>query len=571
MSGFPEQPATFVAPDLADLAPLFPGYEFEGLIATGGMGAVYCAIQKSLERRVAIKILPQELSKDSAFCAGFEAEAKAMARLNHPNLIGVYDFGEVNGMPYIIMEYVPGQSLFHIAHGQAIDPAKAVKLVIGICHGLAHAHTHGIIHRDIKPSNILLDLDAQPKIGDFGLARPIERKGGEDGDIFGTPHYTAPEVCDSPDSVDYRADIFSVGVLLHELLTGRLPADDSRPASVIVHCDPRIDTIIRYAIDPLPKRRYASALELAKDLNAISSPGRQPTGHKIPTPTPGRNMASQPKPVVGDNRHSGMVGVFMLMMAVVIAVLVYLQHARTQKVQSANIGKSPKEQVSGAHRPPEPRSVSRPVSRPVSPDKQDPAMATNPKDDIPNDGPDDAAVEPKFDVSGFLARGRKNMRDRAAPIVAKHTKNLKDNYWNFEKGMINRAGRVSINRTQTVAQATKILAAMTNQENRVPTSLDESLAEIPGVQEIHTEVLEKQKTIDTNLRREINELAPAYILGLGKQIERLKTENDPPAITLIEDEIARIHNETAYFTTLMLGDVLPTEKPQDDRESATEP
>jgi serine/threonine protein kinase len=242
------EPAGFSAPDPTDLAPLFPGYEIQGLIATGGMGAVYRAVQRSLDRTVALKILPMEFSQDAAFCAGFEAEAKAMARLNHPNLIGVYDFGEVNGMLYIIMEYVAGQSIYHATYGQAVEPAEVVRLVTGICNGLAHAHENGILHRDIKPSNILLDLNANPKIGDFGLARPVDRKIEEGEEIFGTPHYTAPEVVDAPQSVDYRADIFSVGVLLHELLTGKLPASDPRPASTIVRCDPRFDTIVRRAI-----------------------------------------------------------------------------------------------------------------------------------------------------------------------------------------------------------------------------------------------------------------------------------------------------------------------------------
>src|SRR6188768_3003712 len=123
------QQPPFVAPEPADLAPLFPGYEIESLIAVGGMGAVYCAVQKSLDRTVALKILPMEFSQDAAFCAGFEAEAKAMARLNHPNLIGVYDFGEVNGMLYIIMEFVPGQSVYHAAYGTAIDPTEVIRLV----------------------------------------------------------------------------------------------------------------------------------------------------------------------------------------------------------------------------------------------------------------------------------------------------------------------------------------------------------------------------------------------------------------------------------------------------------
>ncbi len=283
----------FVAPNPADLAPLFPGYEIQRLIATGGMGAVYCAVQKSLDRAVALKILPRELSKDAAFCAGFEAEAKAMARLNHPNLIGVYDFGEIDGMLYIIMEYVPGKSLYHSAYRKAIAPNEVIRLVIGICKGLAHAHEHGIIHRDIKPSNILLDLNAEPKIGDFGLARPIETKVQEGDEIFGTPHYTAPEVVSSPHSVDYRADIFSVGVLLHELLTGRLPAEDQRPASMIAKCDTRFDTIVRKATQPLAAARYSSASEIASDLQAINNA----PGLKGPPRPPGVRGKPSVKPV----------------------------------------------------------------------------------------------------------------------------------------------------------------------------------------------------------------------------------------------------------------------------------
>lgn len=133
-----QEHAGFIAPEPADLAPLFPGYDIQSLIATGGMGAVYRAVQKSLDRTVALKILPMEFSKDAAFCAGFEAEAKAMARLNHPNLIGVFDFGEVNGMLYIIMEYVPGKSVYHAAYGQAIDQKEVIRLVSGIADGLAH-------------------------------------------------------------------------------------------------------------------------------------------------------------------------------------------------------------------------------------------------------------------------------------------------------------------------------------------------------------------------------------------------------------------------------------------------
>jgi serine/threonine protein kinase len=297
----PQVTLGFQAPDIAELIPLFPGYEIQGLIATGGMGAVYRALQKSLDRVVAIKILPKELSRDAAFCAGFEAEAKAMARLNHPNLIGVYDFGEVNGMLFIIMEYVAGKSLYHYAYGKTLDPSEVVRLVTGICHGLAHAHENGIIHRDIKPSNILLDLYSLPKIGDFGLARPVERKIEEGEEIFGTPHYTAPEVVSHPHSVDFRADLFSVGVLLHELLTGKLPADDPRPASLICRCHLRFDEIIRRATNPLPAARYSSATEMANDLLAIS-PSQGPRVARAGSPSVQRRV--QPARAIVQRRSS---------------------------------------------------------------------------------------------------------------------------------------------------------------------------------------------------------------------------------------------------------------------------
>jgi serine/threonine protein kinase len=261
----------FIAPEPGDLAPLFPGYEIHDLIATGGMGAVYRAVQKSLDRTVALKILPMEFSEDIAFCQGFEAEAKAMARLNHPNLIGVHDFGEVNGMLFIVMEFVQGKSIYHSANGVAIHPLEVIRLITGVCNGLSHAHENGILHRDIKPANILLTLQAEPKIGDFGLARPVERKSKAGEVVFGTPGYTAPEVLNAPETVDHRADLFSVGVLLHELLTGKLPAVDPRPASMICGCDPRFDAIIRRATHPLPANRYFSAKQIAEELQGIST------------------------------------------------------------------------------------------------------------------------------------------------------------------------------------------------------------------------------------------------------------------------------------------------------------
>ena len=261
-------PPQFEAPSPEELHDLLPAYDVLAFIAKGGMGAVYKAHQKSLERDVAIKILPREFGEDEDFRRRFEDEAKAMAKLNHPNLISVYDFGEVDGMPYIVMEFVDGKSLHHSAHGKVIDQKEVARLVTGICAGLAHAHEAGILHRDIKPANILLDSKKRPKIGDFGLARAADEHEG-DGPIFGTPDYTAPEVMRDTAAVDKRSDVYSIGVILYELLTGKLPEKTYVPASQIEDVDPRFDKIVRRATHPSPTLRFADAGVMAADLKAL--------------------------------------------------------------------------------------------------------------------------------------------------------------------------------------------------------------------------------------------------------------------------------------------------------------
>ena len=250
-----QQTIHFQAPSLEELTPLFPAYDLEILIAQGGMGAVYRARQISLDRPVAIKILPREFGDDPKFRASFQAEAKAMARLNHPNLIAIYDFGEVNDMPFLIMECVEGKSLYHSSYGKVIAPHQAAEIVSAICRGLHHAHSEGILHRDVKPSNILLSLNATPKIGDFGLATPINETASKEEAVYGTPGYTAPEIIQRL-QVDRRADIFSTGVMLHELLTGALPDANHTPPSILSGCPTVFDSIVARSTHPNPELRY---------------------------------------------------------------------------------------------------------------------------------------------------------------------------------------------------------------------------------------------------------------------------------------------------------------------------
>ncbi len=260
----------FSPPDPADLQRLLPAYAFDSLIAKGGMGAVYKARQISLDRDVAVKILPRELGADSQFRQGFETEARAMARLNHANLIGVYDSGDLQGMPFIVMEYIPGKSLYHSAYGKQVHPDEVVRLALGILAGLGHAHEHGIIHRDIKPANILLTAKAEPKIGDFGLAVPMDAEGP--GLVMGTPGYTAPEVIKNPHAADRRSDIFAVGVIFYELLTGERPAEGAPPPSALCQCPPALDAIYQRATHPNPAFRYPDCAAMAAALEAAVRP-----------------------------------------------------------------------------------------------------------------------------------------------------------------------------------------------------------------------------------------------------------------------------------------------------------
>ena len=553
----------FLAPEPADLAPLFPGYEIQGLIATGGMGAVYCAVQKSLDRTVALKILPMEFSKDAAFCAGFEAEAKAMARLNHPNLIGVYDFGEVNGMLYIIMEFVPGQSIYHSAYGLAIDQEEVIRLVTGICNGLAHAHENGIIHRDIKPSNILLDLNAQPKIGDFGLARPIERKVEEGEEIFGTPHYTAPEVVNHPHSVDYRADIFSVGVLLHELLTGKLPASDPRPASTIVRCDPRFDNIVRRATQPLAAARYSSAKEISHDLQVIAASLVPKDPRPGAAAAPRRVLPARSRGPVKTKQSSG-VPMMLFILGAIAAIAAYAYYSTSQSDKAAVTPV-----VIGTPAAEDPNKQTKPLTKPG--DASDPAPDTNPPpvspsgdESAPGPGitpqpdpelhPDTPAVaEPKYDVTAFFGRARKIMQDRTKPAITVYRLDLKGNLAGLERAFKRQVRKVKMSDNDTDRTIEKIIAGWTNEGGRIPENLGETLAAIPDAATIYDEAVLKQTGIDDTLQQELVRQSAIYISGLEKQIERLEADKDVGAIQLIEAEISQTKESPKYFSDLMLG------------------
>jgi serine/threonine protein kinase len=323
-------------PSLTEIAAAFPQLEILEFIGQGGMGFVFKARQPKLDRLVALKILPQSLAADPTFSERFNREAKLLARLNHPGIVTVHDFGVAlcagrAGSPlpaasadeserrarsdapypslsqfyYLLMEFVDGVNLRQAMQAGRFTPNQALAIVPKICEALQFAHNEGILHRDIKPENILLDAKGRVKIADFGIAklvgndgragsplpaaesndtsgahgvtRPTQTNLTEAGKTLGSPNYMAPEQLEHPGEVDHRADIYSLGVVFYEMLTGELPLGRFAPPSQKSAADPRVDEVVLRALEKERERRQHSAGEVRTQVETITAtpPGRR--------------------------------------------------------------------------------------------------------------------------------------------------------------------------------------------------------------------------------------------------------------------------------------------------------
>jgi serine/threonine protein kinase len=256
--------AGFTPPAPEELAKLFPQFESLEWLGKGGMGAVYKAKQTSLDRFVALKILPAEAAEDPAFGERFQREALALAQLSHPNIVGVHDFGQAGAYAYLVMEFVDGANLRQLQRGGHLSPREALAIVPQICEALQFAHDRGIVHRDIKPENILIDTQGRVKIADFGLAKLMRADTAAPAltlsrHAVGTPQYMAPEQIEKPETVDHRADIYSLGVVFYEMLTGELPIGRFPSPSQRVEVDVRLDEVVLKALEKEPSLRYQQA------------------------------------------------------------------------------------------------------------------------------------------------------------------------------------------------------------------------------------------------------------------------------------------------------------------------
>ena len=329
-------------PSPQELAAAFPQLEIVELIGRGGMGFVYRARQTKLDRWVALKILPGHLANESSFRERFEREARVMAKLQHPQIVSVFDFGEAlvpslnsessvgaeHSYFYLMLEYVDGVNLREAMKAGRFTPEQALAVVPQVCEALQYAHSKGVLHRDIKPENILLDTDGRVKIADFGIAKVLgpgmDPAAGEfaagasesevavtrltaTGSVLGTPLYMAPEQLISPNAVDHRADIFSLGVVFYEMLTGELPMGRFAPPSEKSHVDQRIDEIVLRALAKERELRQQSANEMKSEVESIATHSRRPIAPPTTPPPIPSTEPSEPDRAQG-RRGSGVLG-----------------------------------------------------------------------------------------------------------------------------------------------------------------------------------------------------------------------------------------------------------------------
>jgi hypothetical protein len=271
-------------PDLAELAEQLPQFEFEELLGGGATGWVYRARQKSLDRGVAIKLLPSLPADLIDAPSRFQQEAQILARLNHARIVTVFDYGVAEDTRYLVMELVPGPTLRDVISAAPLAPDECIRVVDEICDAIEFAHSKGVTHRDLKPENVLLECDdpaSHIKVADFGISRllgEVERPmvSTRTSLVLGTPYYVAPEQMKAGAPVDHRADIFAIGVMLYELLTRQLPMGRFAPPSRLSRVPPNMDGVVLRCLESDPDRRFADVASLRQALAAAckSSAGR---------------------------------------------------------------------------------------------------------------------------------------------------------------------------------------------------------------------------------------------------------------------------------------------------------
>jgi serine/threonine protein kinase len=322
-----------------------PDFELGDCIGRGGAGAVFKARQHKLDRQVAIKILLPPPGDCAGWSERFEREAKALARLQHPGIVTIYDFGQLDDLAWLVMEFLDGATLRALMADGHLTPSEALTIVPPLCDALQYAHDRGIVHRDIKPENVLVDIQGNVKLVDFGLAKLAATDGAANltrsDQAMGTPRYMAPEQLDRPLEVDHRADIFSLGIVFYEMLTGQIPAGVVEPPSSKIAIDVRLDQVVLRALQRDPEKRYQSAVEFKTEIHQAKTNDDDAASLHPEQKRPNDDAAAtgQAKPHIGTRDDAGLTlsdlaAMSALPIGLLLAFLVYANREGDQRDQS---------------------------------------------------------------------------------------------------------------------------------------------------------------------------------------------------------------------------------------------
>jgi serine/threonine protein kinase len=556
----------FSPPTPDKLSSLLSGYAVESLLSTGINGTIYLAHQVSLDRKIAIKVLP---AKDAALAVAFESEAKIMARFNDPNLVKVFDFGIVNDILYIIMEYISGQSLCEKTLGHHLDQMESARIMVDVCRGLHHAHQTGIVHQALQPKNILITQKTHPKIVGFGLSKLFVDRAEQL-----TNPYSAPEVYQTSGKVDHRADIYSAGLILYNLVVGCLPNEPYSPPSSIRNSCIDLDAIIFKSIHPDPKRRYASAKEMAIDLEKmIAELSTSTSTERIKTlvtsvPAQAKPLAKSLPTLASSSSKSAVTASFIIV-AVLLGIIITVANINSQPPSNKKtttkdyasaiaeepraIPYNPKPRLDRQQQPRKPsvKITPLPPSKPAPPNKP---VNVRPQNVKPPVVPSPQIVAktskpPEFDREKWLLETRYFIHKKGASTLADYDKAILKNINRFERTVKRSIRKMDRDMRKPAEVATEKTFQLLRNLKHLPNERPDEIPDL--VHEMYGEALDGQSKINANFLDDFQNLRMIYTQTLNKKISILRSEGNEEHADILADEMKASQQNIEGFIMIL--------------------
>ncbi|NWK54900.1 protein kinase [Verrucomicrobiaceae bacterium N1E253] len=616
MTPYPES----TCPTTEELSDLLSGYEVHELISLNQHGALYRANQVSLDRAVTIKVLPPEIAQAPDLRQAFETGAKSMAKLKHPNLVDVFDFGISGNMLYIIMEHIPGRTLHETTHGNYVKEHEALTLVLAICRGLSLAHREGIVHGRLHPSNILLDNDGHPKIVNFGFSNLDE---GELDESLAA--YLAPELASADTEASTSSDVYSLGIMLYTLLTGVFPQNPYQPPSSIQSLSPDIDNIVALAIQPDPLQRYNSVSDMADALETILEKTTTPRTPQIIAAAPVSRQPGLGGPQLrastlssANSSSSSAPLIIILVVVVVIAIIAIAVNSSSspekentpdpqpnaqpdfldrsspsaekrnkQDQKTSELGEdwhkpvknrdadtSPDEGTTSAETDISPDSDATPdIPDPLEDEKAKDQLADKESDspeseDSAQEDPEDQPAPPEFDIEAYLVKARTFMQGQAKRTLSNYDEDLSKNIDSFERDVKRVLRKLERNIRKPMEIKSTAAFAEFRQLGRIPETIDlTDIKELKAINPIHKEALANQTKIDNKYLIDFTKSRITYFQGIDKQIAALRKEGNDAYAEMLEAEIDVTQKSMERYIRILRGlDPDPPEEEVDEEE-----